>query len=46
MEIIEDLQAKSALIVTSQVPITQWYDVIGENTIADAIMDRIIHEAN
>ena len=45
MEIIEDRQAKSSLIVTSQVPITQWYDVIGETTIADAIMDRIIHAA-
>jgi len=43
MEIIEDRHEKAATLITSQVPIAKWYEVIGEKTIADAIMDRIIH---
>lgn len=46
MEIIEDRHDKSSLIITSQVPVKQWYDVIGEKTIADAILDRIVHDAH
>jgi DNA replication protein DnaC len=46
MEIIEDRHGKGALIITSQIPINKWYDVIGEQTIADAILDRIIHNAH
>ena len=44
MEIIEDRHGKSSLIITSQVPVKQWYDIIGEKTIADAILDRIVHD--
>ena len=33
-------------MITSQLPVKQWYDVIGEKTIADAILDRIVHNAN
>ena len=46
MEIIEDRHGKSSTIITSQLPVNKWYDVIGEQTIADAIMDRIIHDAH
>ena len=46
MELIEDRHGKGALIITSQVPVNKWYDVIGEQTIADAILDRIIHNAH
>ena len=46
MEIIEDRHGKSSVIITSQVPVNNWYDIIGEQTAADAIMDRIIHEAH
>jgi DNA replication protein DnaC len=46
MEIIEDRHGKSALIITSQIPLNKWYEVIGEQTIADAILDRIIHTAH
>jgi DNA replication protein DnaC len=45
MEIIEDRHGKRSTIITSQLPVKQWYDVIGEKTIADAILDRIIHNA-
>ena len=46
MELIEDRHGKGALIITSQVPVSKWHDVIGEQTIADAILDRIIHNAH
>jgi DNA replication protein DnaC len=46
MEIIEDRHGKGSTIITSQVPVTKWYEVIGEQTIADAIMDRLIHNAH
>jgi DNA replication protein DnaC len=46
MEIIEDRHGKGSIIVTSQVPVNKWYDVIGDKTLADAILDRIIHQAH
>lgn len=46
MEIIEDRHGKSSIIITSQVPVNKWHDIIGEKTVADAILDRIIHEAH
>ena len=46
METIEDRHGKTSLIITSQLPVSKWYDVIGEKTIADAILDRIVHSAH
>lgn len=46
MEIIEDRHGKSSTIITSQVPVSKWHEVIGEQTIADAILDRIVHDAH
>jgi DNA replication protein DnaC len=46
MEIIEDRHEKAATIITSQVPISKWHETIGEQTIADAILDRIVHHAH
>jgi DNA replication protein DnaC len=46
MEIIEDRHGKSSIIITSQVPVSKWHDIIGEQTIADAILDRIVHDAH
>lgn len=46
MEIIEDRHAKGSIIITSQVPVTKWYEIIGEKTVADAILDRIVHESH
>jgi len=46
MEIIEDRHGKTSLIITSQLPVSKWYEVIGEKTIADAILDRIVHDAH
>ena len=46
MEIIEDRHAKKATIIASQLPVEKWFDVIGEETIADAILDRIVHTSH
>lgn len=46
LEIIEDRHNKGSIIVTSQVPVQAWYETIGEKTIADAILDRLIHQAH
>ena len=45
MEIIEDRHGKSSTIIASQLPVASWYDVIGEETIADAILDRLVHSS-
>lgn len=46
MEIIEDRHAKSSTIIASQLPVSSWFDVIGEETIADAILDRLVHTSH
>lgn len=46
MEIIEDRHGKSSTIITSQIPVSKWHEIIGEQTIADAILDRIVHDAH
>lgn len=43
MEIIEDRHGKSSTIIAGQIPVANWYDIISEATIADAILDRLIH---
>ena len=43
MEIIEDRHSKNATIIASQLPVNAWFDIIGEPTIADAILDRLAH---
>jgi DNA replication protein DnaC len=46
LEIIEDRHNNGSIIVTSQIPVQGWYDIIGEKTIADAILDRLIHNSH
>jgi len=46
MDIIEERHQNDSIIIASQIPISKWYDVIGEGTIADAILDRIINSAH
>lgn len=46
LEIIEDRHGLKSTIITSQVPLENWYDAIGNPTIADAILDRIVHTAH
>jgi DNA replication protein DnaC len=45
LEILEDRYGRRSTIVTSQLPAKQWHDAIGDPTIADAILDRLIHNA-
>ena len=46
LQIIEDRQGKYSTIITAQIPVSSWHEYINESTIADAILDRIIHQAH
>ncbi len=46
LEVVEDRYGTRSLLMASQLPVDQWFDVIGDATIADAIMDRIVHGAH
>jgi DNA replication protein DnaC len=46
LEIIEDRYDIKSTIISSQLPVNKWYDVIGEGTIADAILDRLVNGAH
>ena len=46
MELIEDRHGRKSTIITSQLPVKEWYDIIGEKTVADAILDRLVHDAH
>jgi DNA replication protein DnaC len=45
-DLIEDICNKHALIITSQIPVENWHQLISQSTLADAIMDRVIHNAH
>lgn len=46
MEIIEDRHSEKSTIIASQIPISKWHEIIGESTVADAILDRLVHTAH
>lgn len=46
MDIIDDRYNQKSTIVSSQIPVSAWYDIIGEGTIADAILDRIVNSSH
>ncbi len=46
LEIVEERCGRGATLITSQLPVDRWHDIIGEPTIADAILDRIVHNAH
>jgi DNA replication protein DnaC len=46
LEVIEDRNGASSTLITSQLPIENWHAHIGDPTIADAILDRLIHNAH
>ncbi len=46
LEVIEDRSQRRATIVTSQMPVKQWHEALGDATIADAILDRLVHNAH
>ena len=45
LELLDDRHGSGATIMTSQFPVTKWHEVIGDATIADAILDRLVHTA-
>ncbi|CEJ84219.1 IstB domain protein ATP-binding protein (fragment) [Hyphomicrobium sp. GJ21] len=45
MEIVEDRYGAGSTLITSQLPVDAWHDVIDEPTFADAILDRLVHNA-
>ena len=45
LELIEDRYGRAGTIIASQIPVAQWFDVIGDPTIADAVCDRLVPQA-
>jgi DNA replication protein DnaC len=45
MEIVEDRYGRGSTLITSKLPVEAWHEVIGEPTFADAILDRLVHNA-
>lgn len=46
LEVLEDRHGISSTIVSSQIPVDRWHDTIGDPTIADAVLDRLVHNAH
>lgn len=46
LEILEDRHGLKSTVVTSQLPVEHWHEMIGDPTVADAILDRLIHNAH
>src|SRR5205085_10170632 len=45
LEILDDRQGQGATLITSQFPVQQWHEIIADPTVADAILDRLVHNA-
>ena len=45
LEILEDRTGKRSTLITSQLPLESWHEHIGDPTLADAILDRLVHES-
>ena len=46
MEILDDRYGTTSTVMVSQLPVDQWYVTVGDNTLADALLDRLIHNAH
>lgn len=46
LNIVQDRHQKKSTIIVSQIPVSKWYELIGEATIADAILDRLVHSSH
>jgi DNA replication protein DnaC len=46
LEIMEDRHGRGSTVVTSQLPVEHWHEIIGDPTIADAVLDRLVHNAH
>lgn len=45
LEIMEDRHGRGSTLITSQLPVAHWHEAIGDPTLADAILDRLLHTA-
>ena len=45
LELLDDRHDQRSTILTSQLPVDHWHDIIGDPTLADAILDRLVHNA-
>lgn len=45
LDVIEDRYGKKSTIITSQIPVNEWHEQIGDKTVADAVLDRLVHKA-
>jgi IstB-like ATP binding protein len=46
LEIVDDRHERASTLITSQLPVDRWHDMIGDPTLADAILDRLVHNAH
>ena len=46
LDIIENRHGRKSIVITSHIPVSNWYDAIGEPTVANAVLDRIVHSAH
>jgi DNA replication protein DnaC len=46
LEVVDDRHQRGSTIITSQVPVEHWHEVIADPTIADAVLDRLVHNAH
>ncbi len=46
LEIFEERYGRRSTVITSQLPIDRWHEIIGDPTYADAILDRLVHNAH
>lgn len=46
LELVDDHIANGSILITSQLPVDQWHEYLGEPTVADAILDRLVHRAH
>jgi DNA replication protein DnaC len=45
LEILDDRMGRGAVVITSQFPVNQWHELVGDATVADALLDRLVHQA-
>jgi DNA replication protein DnaC len=46
LEILQDHYGRKSTIIASQLPVAKWYEITGDSTVADGILDRMIHSAH
>ena len=46
LEVLEDRYGLRSMVITSQLPVSKWHEWIGDPTVADAILDRLVHNAH